>query len=258
MAAAGPPPPGAPAAALLAYRNTLEPNFVTGLAHITANPNPADLAACQTTIGHMVNMLQFLNADRRHSGRVMNDQDDTILVLQGRLAAAVPVNRVKIPLPKTFSGTISEARTFLQSLLLFFQQHPADFPDDASRIRFALTLLEGKALTWASRIQEALLNPPPIPMPEAQNWADFQASFQRTYFDPDEQRLARSKMAHIKQERSVAEYTADWNHMAQLLGWEDSNPTRASYFQGLKPRVQQELIMRGEPDTLQGLVELAT
>jgi hypothetical protein len=206
----------------------------------------------------MVNMLQFLNADRRHSGRVMNDQDDTILVLQGRLAAAVPVNRVKIPLPKTFSGTISEARTFLQSLLLFFQQHPADFPDDASRIRFALTLLEGKALTWASRIQEALLNPPPIPMPEAQNWADFQASFQRTYFDPDEQRLARSKMAHIKQERSVAEYTADWNHMAQLLGWEDSNPTRASYFQGLKPRVQQELIMRGEPDTLQGLVELAT
>jgi Retrotransposon gag protein len=268
-AVVGPPPPGALAPALLAYRNTLEADFNTGIGHIAANPAPADLPECRATIGHMVNILNFLNADRRHSARVLNDQDATIVRLNADLAnanaavaalvaAPARLNRIKVPQPKGFSGVQSEARPFLQSLLLYFQQHPADFPDDITKIRFALALLEGKALMWASKIQEAVLNPPVVPYLPAQDWDEFERFFRQTYFDPDEQRSARSKMTHLKQERSVAEYTADWNHQAQLLGWEDTNAARASYFQGLKPRVQQEIIMRGEPDTLQGLIDLAT
>jgi hypothetical protein len=80
----------------------------------------------------MVHMFQFLNADRRHLGRVINNQDNaianqnnTIGIMQGQLnaanaaiaaavaAPAAPVNRVKIQQPKKFSGTQSEARPFL-------------------------------------------------------------------------------------------------------------------------------------------------
>jgi hypothetical protein len=267
MAALAPPAPGAPIAALDAYRAALLPNYNAGINHVTANPNPADLAGCRASLDHMGNMFLFLNAERRHSNRVINDQDALLVALQAQVAAlpapaaAAPVHRVKVPLPKTFSGVQSEARPFMQTLLLYILQHQAEFPDDAARIRFALALLEGRALTWASRIQDALLNPPAAPalaIPEARVWADFQAAFQQTFYDPDEQRSARSKMAHLKQDRSVAEYTADWNHQAQLLNYEDSAPIRASYYSGLKPRVQQEIIMRGEPDTLQDLIALAT
>ncbi|KAA1472768.1 hypothetical protein DENSPDRAFT_746682, partial [Dentipellis sp. KUC8613] len=63
----------------------------------------------------------------------------------------------KIHTPAVFTGTKTRAKEFLVQCRLYFAARPNDFPDDESRIAFALSHCQGgTAGPWAAEYFETV------------------------------------------------------------------------------------------------------
>ncbi len=64
----------------------------------------------------------------------------------------VPLVEPRLPPPQCFSGDTSACHGFLTQYSLTFELQPSSFPSDRAKIAYLITLLSGKALSWASAV----------------------------------------------------------------------------------------------------------
>ena len=188
----------------------------------------------------------------------------------GAAAPAGPVAHiaaVKIPQPQAFEGDKAKARAFIRALKVYFGRYPLEFPDGRSKITFAIMLLNGNASKWAAKMSDDLAEDvahPPArwggagPPQNISDWATFEQSFERQYYDQQEMQNAQKDIQELRHKVAVSEYNEEFTNLMQLLGWTDNDAVRATYFHGLKPRVQGTLIERGNiPANMEDLMDAA-
>ncbi len=61
----------------------------------------------------------------------------------------------RLPPPQRFSGDPSACDRFLTQCSLTFELQPSSFASDRAKIAYVITLLSGKALSWATAVWKA-------------------------------------------------------------------------------------------------------
>eukprot|EP00063_Salmo_salar_P049563 XP_014024398.1 PREDICTED: protein FAM127-like [Salmo salar] len=68
---------------------------------------------------------------------------------------AIPPSREPwLPPPEHFNGELSTCWVFLSQCALIFELPPSSFPLDRSKRAYLITLMSGRALTWATAVWE--------------------------------------------------------------------------------------------------------
>jgi hypothetical protein len=221
-----------------------------------ANQQLADVVTALTNL-NVINQMDVWHAEETaHDAQVLARQ-----AVQGIInnwpapANQGVINELKIEKPKNFDGTRSMARPFLNSVQLYMDtwhgHNNRYFADDASKIRYVLSLLEGKAKEWATPIEEELLRPMaqgaqrPARCPD---WNVFKTLFQEMFFDPDQKASWRRELMGLRQTGSLLDFLREWERITGLLGYNNWQMLYGDFLQRIKPKVHAEMIKSGIPE----------
>lgn len=161
-----------------------------------------------------------------------------------------PLAEPRLPPPQHFSGDPSACNGFLTQCALTFELQPSSFPSDRSKIAYIITLLSGRALSWATAVWEAR-------SPFCSSYASFVEEFRRVFNHPLQGREASKELLSIKQgNRSVAEYAIQFRTIAATSGW-DKEALIVCFQNGLSEIIQDELATKDPPDSLEVLIDMA-
>ncbi|KNE87883.1 hypothetical protein PSTG_18726, partial [Puccinia striiformis f. sp. tritici PST-78] len=117
---------------------------------------------------------------------------------------------------------------------------------------WSLSYLEGPALAWSQQFSDKLYVNEEVSYND-----DFATSFTSMYLDSEKKPKAEAALRKLKQNKSVADYSHQFNIHANNAGWETS--TLISHFkQGLKSNVRLALLLsRAEFTTLAEISNLS-
>ena len=106
--------------------------------------------------------------------------------------------------PEPFDGNLDLCRGFLLQCGLVFAQRPASFFSDASKTRYVLGLLRGRALAWA---EAASSHEDFCSLP----FAEFKAKLSTVFDHPNYGGDAAARLLKLKQgTRAVADYAVEF------------------------------------------------
>jgi hypothetical protein len=158
----------------------------------------------------------------------MNTQNNIVnTTSQAAVAAAqqiippAPPKSIKAADPEKFSGDRAEAEGFIRALRLAIAVQPGSFPDERTKILYALSFMTGgSAQIWAHNETEAVINGESI----LQTFEDFAKRVEEAFGDPDRARTARTKLHHLKMTSGMSadEYTAQFEILAGRTGFNDA------------------------------------
>jgi hypothetical protein len=157
-------------------------------------------------------------------------------------AASLPVSRRSQPDPKPFTG---EDRTLLQPFLLTLrlrlQDRPGEFPDEQSKLRYAMLRLEGPALKQVMH----LVRPDRINLA---TFEDFASTLEEAYGDPDRVSTAERGLAKLRQgNRDFVTYHAEFQRLVADVDWNDA-AKRAAFHRGLCDELKDILSTQDIPE----------
>jgi len=148
-----------------------------------------------------------------------------------------------------FSGNKRELDGFLTRVELAINAHPQRFINDAMRVNFVISYLNGKALNWASclrRNNNAILN----------NLEQFLAELRRNFGDPDvEAVVANGRLCNIQQFKygRVVEYITEFQKISQYSDFNESAKIYM-FIRGLHYKMREHLaLVNPNPNNLQNL-----
>ena len=151
--------------------------------------------------------------------------------------------------PPVFSGNKRELDGFLTRVELAINAHPQRFTDDAMRVNFIISYLNGKALNWASclrRNNNAVLN----------NLGQFVTELRRNFGDPDvEAVVANGRLCNIQQFKygKVVEYITEFQKISQYSDFNESAKIYM-FIRGLHYKMRERLaLVNPNPNNLQNL-----
>lgn len=152
--------------------------------------------------------------------------------------------------PEKFDGSKSAFRGFITQCKLAFALQPQRFTTDQACVGFVLSLLKGPALDWAAKLWTR--------RPDMLGDLDaFTTEFHRQFDDPRRVEKAQSQLATIRQgQRSVADYTTEFQRLATELDWGDG-PLKCQFYHGLRPEIKDELALVFGLETLDATIEVA-
>jgi len=207
------------------------------------DPNVA-LAEAQQQIAQLQGQLQAMGGQLLHSHQVLLAQVPRDPSGVPARIAPNPAGRaaLKPSTPQPFSGT-GQSKDSVSSFVFQLNHYFTllNVSDDESRIAYAVTLLQGAALTWyrsLSRLQQA-----------PTTWADFVAALEAQFQPINASKLARDRIATLRQIASVRDYI----HHFKTLALEIQPPMSAQetldrFIRGLKPLTRRELELRSVSD----------
>ncbi|WAQ88258.1 hypothetical protein PtA15_9A385 [Puccinia triticina] len=142
----------------------------------------------------------------------------------------VPAKGPKIGVPDKFDGTRgAKAEVYVTQIGLYVISNPRLFPDDRSK------LFAGQPISYV----------------------EFSTAFQMMYYDTERRPRAEKALRQLKQTKSVAHYTFQFNQYAPDTGWETAT-LMSQYQQGLKKDVRLALVIaRAQFTALSDLANLA-
>jgi hypothetical protein len=152
-------------------------------------------------------------------------------------AAAQPAAgaaRIKMALPKEYTGNPREAKRFLRNCKNYFTLNTMNAQQ---RVLFTLQLIEGDAAHWKNTaLNELDQNPPPL---WHNNWELFQGEFRSHFADPSEREKALEKLIHgkVTQVVSVKRFLDDVVQTCQEAGWTTEAQWKDVARMGLKKEV---------------------
>ncbi|XP_056329085.1 uncharacterized protein LOC130241386 [Danio aesculapii] len=115
------------------------------------------------------------------------------------------------PTPASSVASVPNAETRVTSPLT--EPRPSTFPSDRAKIAYVITLLSGKALSWATAVWKAKA-------PFCSSFAAFEEEFKRVFDHPHSGRQASKKLLTLQQgSGSVAEYAIHFRIVAAGNGW---------------------------------------
>lgn len=161
----------------------------------------------------------------------------------------------KAQLPEAFDGKLEKLEGFLFQCYNYFELRAKEFPDDISKVSWALTLLKGAPLNWFQS-QLRSNNSPPWYV----NFRAFDRELRKRFGPRDPEAYAMNKLENLRMSETGKSiyYSRDFNFFKDDTGWNDPALIRR-YYQGLPRRIKDVLYIRGATyhtlDTLQGLVD---
>lgn len=158
---------------------------------------------------------------------------------------SVPLEEPRPPPPQWFSGDSSACCGFLT-----FELQPSSFPSERAKIAYIITLLSGKALSWATAVWNAQ-------SPFCSSYSEFEEEFKRVFDHPISGREASKRLLSLQQgSRSAAENAIHFRTIAAGSSW--NNESLMVCFQnGLSEALQGELATREPTHDLETLIDLA-
>ncbi|KAK3515731.1 hypothetical protein QTP70_030176, partial [Hemibagrus guttatus] len=164
----------------------------------------------------------------------------------------VPAPRVEPCLapPQRFSEDPSACRGFLTKCSLTFELQPSSFPSDRAKLAYVITLLSGKALTWATLLWA-------VQSTFCSSFSAFEGEFRRVLDHPiSSQEESKHLLSLWQANRSAAEYAIHFSTTAAGSGW--NNESLLVCFQNnLLEALQDELVMQEPANDLEALIDLA-
>ncbi|KAL0183843.1 hypothetical protein M9458_019539, partial [Cirrhinus mrigala] len=156
----------------------------------------------------------------------------------------------RLAFPEKFDGTAAKCRGFLLQCTLFVNQQPHLYPTEEGKISFVCSLLNGKALDWATAVWR--LDRPAFP-----SFAAFLQQFQGVFQPSSESAEAGEEIMALRQGRRTAtDYALTFRTLAAQSGWNDG-PLKLHYRKGLNPDLQIELACRDEDLSLDQYIDLS-
>lgn len=127
---------------------------------------------------------------------------------------------IKVATPDIFNGNMSQAKTFLRQLALYFRAKADDFYRDDDKVLFALSYMKGgTAGPWADYMLDKMEKVDDT----FADWDDFKTQFKANFADPAPEVTARSKMDRVRQgSRSADEYVTEFKELAVRTKYNDA------------------------------------
>ncbi len=135
-------------------------------------------------------------------------------------------------LPAAYAGESAECGGFLLQLALYIEMQPQKFPTERSKVALVISLLSGRALSWARAIWNAntsLIN----------SYAAFTNHFKEV-FELATGALSVSDQLLRQGTSSTHEYTLQFRTLAATCGWNEAAPIGA-YRQGLDTSIRAQM-----------------
>jgi len=164
-----------------------------------------------------------------------------------------PTPRQDFPItdPEPFHGEVEKCRGFLFQCNKVFRQRPVSFAADVTRINYVLSLLRGKALTWAEALSSSVDY-------DNLRFECFSERFSAVFDHPNYSGSAENQLLGLQQgNRSVAEYSIEFHTLAAEARWDEA-ALKAVFLRGLKDQLRDELAARDVPADLQDLISLVS
>ena len=146
---------------------------------------------------------------------------DHILQIIGALTGGSGnTKKPKIKEPSTFHGERDQLRGWLAQLSVYFKGVGWEFEYNNDKIVYALSLLRGDALKWATpyieRRQDVTWS----------SWDDFKNELQGQFGEIDEKGAARAKLMRMSQgSKGATEYWNEYRLIASQTGMDDATQT---------------------------------
>jgi hypothetical protein len=159
-------------------------------------------------------------------------------------------DEVKARNPKPFDGEDpAQLHTFLIQVRLALALRPSEHPDDKTKILYAISYLEGGALSWAHPLFSRT-DPPPY----MSDFELFVEKLEQTFGDPE--LLVSEQLRQLKQTRSVSKYSVDFRRLANRVDWNTASLV-SQFYSGLKYPIKLELAKVKRPEELEELIAMA-
>jgi hypothetical protein len=166
----------------------------------------------------------------------------TQMLALANATASLPVSRRSQPDPKLFTG---EDRTLLQPFLLTLhlrlQDRPGEFPDEQSKLHYAMLRLEGPALKQVMH----LVCPDRINLA---TFEDFVSTLEEAYGDLDRVSTTKRGLTKLRQgNRDFITYHAEFQWLVADVDWNDT-AKRAAFHRGLCDELKDILSTQDIPE----------
>jgi hypothetical protein len=158
--------------------------------------------------------------------------------------------------PEVFGGDRKKADPFLRAVKLTIAIQPKSFPDDQTKILYALSYMQGgSAGDWASNYSRAILDGD-SPFPD---WETFCNRFEAAFGDADREANARQRLRSLKMTRGMTaeEYTTAFEAISGKTGFNDEALMDA-YEHGLLRNLVEKIHLDTLPLTIQEWKDKAT
>jgi hypothetical protein len=152
----------------------------------------------------------------------------------------------KVAKPDLYYGDRTKLEDWLMQVDLYFKFIADSVPDD-DKVCFVSTFMRGEAQAWIKPCIVKYLDEDNEDEDVAQlieHYANFKTQIRQVFGVTNEASTSARTIQELKQHRSAAEYTTEFQKHAIILGWEDE-PLKTMYKQGLKWTVKKELMRSG-------------
>lgn len=153
-------------------------------------------------------------------------------------------------LPEKYSGSEGDCNGFLLKVRIAIASNASHFPTDCSKIMFLVTLLEGRALTWAEAVWSRATG-------SSTTFEDFARHFKEIFGQPSGGTTASDQLLQLRQgSDTVLDYIIRFRTLAASSGWNDQALISA-YRHGLGSVLQLQLAVAEDSLRLEGLMNFA-
>ncbi|KNZ52729.1 uncharacterized protein VP01_3469g1 [Puccinia sorghi] len=129
--------------------------------------------------------------------------------------------------------------------------YPEHFPNDPSKVFFAILFMKDDAATWSQPFLTNVFNREPVVFSEFIN--DFKSSF----FDHNSHHRTKVALRNLRQTSTVLTYTQGFNSHARTVGWADALLMSLCQH-GIKENIQLAVVMSNiEFDSLRSMDAIA-
>lgn len=188
---------------------------------------------------------------------------DMLNELQAAIQVASQSNSIRVPTPKKFDGKRGVLKSYLASLDLFFRFNQGAYRTDQEKIMAAGMFMEGDAIVWFEPLLSDYLgnesNRAECSDETKETFKDygtFKEKLELIFGEIDEGRTAERRIQELKQTKSAAQYSAEFKKHQSKIDWDDA-PLIATYYNGLKERVKDEIARQDRPEDLTDMMKLA-
>ena len=216
----------------------------------------------QETLDTALNRIQALEAAQQASTaaqQATQDENERMRrLLEERPRSQSPqVNskEPKVASPESFHGKIkAKLEHYLLGINLVINTQRSRFPDDITKINYAISYLRDDAMAWVQPFASKPFDQQPAFL---KNFNLFVQELKNIFGDPDEVATAERNIRKLRQRGSASSYFAEFRRISAVLNWNDSALASQAYT-GLRENVKDELARVGRPNSLEDLILIAT
>ena len=220
---------------------------------------PLDPATWVSPLGipEQTDHVTMLSSQSTANNESVNHSLALLLGKLSTLAEAPKRSRPNTRTPDTFDGSDpAKIDNFIFQCSMYFAARVTDFPDDDSRVVFALSYLSDTPLDWFHGEMNQFTSLGMLP-PWFTSYPTFISDLQRLFGPSDAATDAMSSIESLCYSDATKApcYTIEFNQHARHTGWND-RALAHFYYSGLPERLKDEIAPLGKPATLHALQDL--